>query len=120
MEQTTRLPSKIESELNSEFRFTHEFNNEVGLLHIWNHGRYFVNPTPPYRNGSVELYVNKALRSKAELVVLLIPCDVSTTWFNRIWELNKQNPNHVELRFFKGRIKYEGDKDSRFQFRVPS
>ena len=119
-----KLPSKLEAELNAEFKFTVEHNHEAGLLNDWNTGRIFVNPAPPYRQGSVELYINKALRCKAELIVLLVPCDVSTDWFNKVWELHEKVPDYIELRFFRGRIKYENtEKDeetSRFAHRIPS
>ena len=116
-----KLPSKLEAELNSEFKFTAEHNHEAGLLQSWE-GRIFVNPAPPYRQGSVELYINKALRCRADLVVLLVPCDVSTEWFNNVWELSQKNPDLVQLRFFRGRIKYESQEEetSRFAHRIPS
>jgi hypothetical protein len=115
-----KLPSKLEAELNAEFKFTAEHNHEAGLLNSWDAGRIFVNPAPPYRQGSVELYINKALRCNAELVVLLVPCDVSTEWFNNIWELSEIHPHKVQLRFFRGRIKYESEEASRFAHRIPS
>lgn len=117
-----KLPGKLESELNTEFKFTAEHNHEAGLLDSWNEGRIFVNPAPPYRQGSVELYINKALRCKAELIVLLVPCDPSTEWFNSIWELHEKFPERVGLRFFRGRIKYESHEEeiSRFAHRIPS
>ena len=122
-----KLPSKLEAELYAEFKFTAEHNHESGLLHLWNEGRIFVNPAPPFRQGSVELYITKALRCKAELVVLLVPCDVSTEWYNNVWELSRENPERVTLRFFRGRIKYETDYrnendigPSRFAHRIPS
>ena len=118
-----KLPSKLESELYKEFRFTDEYNHESGLLHTWQDGRIFVNPVPPFRQGSVELYINKALRCRAELIVLLVPCDVSTEWFNDIWE-RSQSSDKIQLRFFRGRIKYESNHDeedkSRFAHRIPS
>ena len=119
-----KLPSKLEAELYQEFKFTAEYNHESGLLHTWQDGRIFVNPAPPFRQGSVELYINKALRCRADLIALLVPCDVSTDWYNNVWELHQQDPHRINLRFFRGRIKYESNHDeedkSRFAHRIPS
>lgn len=122
-----KLPSKLESELYKEFEFTQEYNHESGLLHLWDSGRIFVNPAPPFRQGSTELYINKALKCKAELIVLLVPCDVSTDWWNNIWNISQIHPQAVQLRFFRGRIKYEAESrnendlaPSRFAHRIPS
>ena len=113
-----KLPVSLESELDKEFQFTRKLYNEAALLHTWNEGRLLIAPLPPYRQGSVELYLNKALKSTAETVVLLLPCDVSTDWFNRIWQLARTNPDKVQMRFFNGRIKYEGE--GQLQYRISS
>lgn len=112
-----KLPVSLESELEREFEFTRKFYNESALLHNWDEGKIFVAPLPPYRQGSVELYLNKALKCKAEIIVLLLPCDVSTDWFNRFWKISQDSASGVTMRFFDGRIKYE---DEKLNYRVSS
>ena len=112
-----KLPIALEQELEKEFNFTHKHYNEASLLHTWSEGRILVAPLPPYRQGSIELYLNKALKSTAENIVLLLPCDVSTEWFNRVWGLAINAPCRVQMRFFNGRIKYEGENN---QHRISS
>ena len=73
-----RLPQKLKDELYKEFDFTREFVNEQALLHSWGEGRILISPLPPFRQNSIELYVNKALKSSAELITLVLPCDTST------------------------------------------
>lgn len=113
-----RLPSNLEAELDKEFQFTQKLYSESALLHTWANGRLLIAPLPPYRQGSIELYLNKALRSTAETVVLLLPCDVSTDWFNRMWQIARSYPDKVQMRFFNGRIKYEGE--GQLQYRISS
>jgi hypothetical protein len=125
-----QLPQKFKAELYKEFDFTREFTNESALLHNWGEGRILCSPLPPFRNGVVELYVNKALGNKAELIVLVLPCDVSTDWFHKLWAEYKASElrqvllgeTTVSIRFIKGRLKYDGGEgeESRFKHRVPA
>ena len=49
-----------------------------------------------------------AERERVNVIVMLLPARTDTRWFhNYIW--NKKN---VELRFLKGRLKFEGSKNS--------
>lgn len=117
-----QLPREFKAELYKEFDFTNEFTDEKALLHTWGEGRILISPLPPFRAGSIELYVNKALKSKAEVVVLVLPCDTSTDWFHKILEAKDlRKEGYTETRFIKGRLRYEGTQgESRFKNRVPA
>src|SRR5690242_17106204 len=100
-----QLPRKFKEELCKEFNFTREFTDEKALLHNWGEGRILISPLPPFRPGSIELYVNKALSSKAELLVLVLPCDVSTDWFHKCLDAKDDATHNLGIRYMKGRLR---------------
>lgn len=73
-----------------------------GLNQPWDGDLIYTNP--PYGRGLLE-WVKKALHEyqigNAKRIVMLMPSRTCTRWFHLLW----QKPN-VEIRFFKGRLKY--------------
>ena len=79
---------------------------EDGLRQSWR-GSVFVNP--PY-GGQIERWIQKAHESACEngaTVCLLLPSRTDTRWFHRF-----ALPFASELRFFRGRLRFEGAKHS--------
>lgn len=104
-----KTPDYIYDPLNEEFGFdfdpcplNHDISEWDGLKVEWGR-RNFVNP--PYSAREKEAFVNKAIEEfkKGKLCVLLVPVSTSTKLFHE-----KILPNHTELRFIKGRIKFIG------------
>jgi site-specific DNA-methyltransferase (adenine-specific) len=104
-------PKYLYDELNAEFNFdfdpcplqlgeiTHEND---GLLKDWGNSN-FINP--PYSQKLKEAFVIKAINEskKGKVCVLLLPVSTSTKLFHE-----HILPNQKEIRFLKGRVKFEG------------
>lgn len=104
-----RTPSHIYEKLNDEFNFDCDPCPTVEGLHkkdmlgsSWGQ-RNFVNP--PYGN-EIPKWIKKGYEEskKGKLVVFLIPSRTDTSWWHE-YILNAD-----EIRFIKGRIKFEGAK----------
>lgn len=84
--------------------YTKETN---GLEQMWIGDLVYVNP--PYGRGLID-WVKKALEEfeakRAQKIVMLLPSRTCTRWFHLLYERDD-----VEIRFFKGRLKY-GDGSS--------
>lgn len=108
-------PQALFDELNDEFHFTLDpcatpenakcarffTREEDGLAHSWDNERVFCNP--PY--GTVmPKWVRKAFEAKGGAVVLLIPARTDTKYFHE-YIYGKS-----EIRFVRGRIKFEGEQ----------
>jgi phage N-6-adenine-methyltransferase len=106
-------PQKLYDELNKEFHFTLDpcatpenakckkfFTKEQnGLAQTWNNEKVFCNP--PYGRETPK-WVKKASEAMGGVVVMLIPARTDTLYFhNYIY-------HKAEIRFIKGRIKFEG------------
>lgn len=81
--------------------------NEDGLSKSWSNKRVFCNP--PYSRNNLKYWVEKAhnevLYNNCELVVMLIPSRTDTRYFHKfIYKI-------FEIRFIKGRIKFENGED---------
>jgi site-specific DNA-methyltransferase (adenine-specific) len=65
---------------------------------------------PPYSRGNVEAFARKAdaESTRGVTTVMLVPARVEQPWFH---DLVLSNP-HNEVRFIKGRVKYNGGKTS--------
>lgn len=73
---------------------------EDGLHFSWEGERVYINP--PYGRGLLEPFIRKAATSRAEVVVALIPVRTEQPWFHEyVW-------GWAEIRFLKGRVKYDG------------
>ena len=104
-------PRDVFDALNEEFSFTldpcstdenakcpkHYTRGQDGLAQDWTGERVFMNP--PYGR-EIAAWIEKAATSKA-LVVGLLPARTDTRYFHR-WIYGK-----AELRFIKGRLKFE-------------
>jgi site-specific DNA-methyltransferase (adenine-specific) len=81
-----------------------------GLRQPW-FGRVFCNP--PY-GGGLGRWIAKGIRSvlagDCSLVVFLLPVRSDTSWFHSwLWNRYDHRPKaHVQLRFIKGRLKFNG------------
>jgi site-specific DNA-methyltransferase (adenine-specific) len=108
-------PEEIFEALNDEFNFTldpcctKETNkcdyyftpDHNGLKQTWEGERVFCNP--PYSRGNIDKWMEKCCNESSHaLVVALIPVSSSAKWWHR-WVLNR-----AEIRFYRGRIKFEG------------
>lgn len=104
-------PRTLYDALDAEFDFdfdpcplnTGEITPETdGLKIMWGE-RNFVNP--PYSRKLKEAFVNRAVGFKAvgRLSVLLLPVSTSTVLFHEVIR-----PNADDIRFLKGRVKFEG------------
>lgn len=106
-------PQYLFDELNKEFNFTLDpcatkenakckkfFTIEDdGLKQSWDNEIVFCNP--PYGR-QIKDWVKKASEAKGGIVVMLIPARPDTTYFhNYIY-------NKAEIRFIKGRVKFNG------------
>lgn len=104
-----KTPAKIYEQLNNEFNFDfdpcpykHDITQWDGLQVDWGDSN-FVNP--PYSRKLKEAFVEKAVieKLKGKTSVLLLPVSTSTTLFHDVIK-----PNASEIRFVRGRIKFEG------------
>lgn len=112
-------PKKIYDALNSEFEFsldpcstkdnhkcpTYFTKEQDGLLQNW--GGYRVYCNPPYGR-QIYKWVEKAYNEnkKGVFVVLLLPARTDTKWFHEFIY------NKHEIRFIKGRLKFNDGKNS--------
>ena len=106
-------PQALFDTLNKEFNFTLDpcatkenakckkfFTlQEDGLSKSWDRERVFCNP--PYGR-VMPKWVKKAAEAKGGIVVMLIPARTDTKYFHDYIY------NKAEIRFIKGRIKFEG------------
>jgi site-specific DNA-methyltransferase (adenine-specific) len=104
-------PESFYKKLNEEFNFDHdpcpltydEIEDDTdGLLIEWGK-RNFINP--PYSRKLKEAFILKAIEEskKGKLCVMLLPVSTSTKIFHE-----HILPNADEIRFVKGRIRFEG------------
>jgi site-specific DNA-methyltransferase (adenine-specific) len=105
-----KTPDSFYSELDDEFEFDFDpcpyFEGEItpendGLLKEWGKSN-FINP--PYSRVLKEEFVSKAVveSKKGKTCVMLLPVSTSTKLFHDVIK-----PNAKEIRFVKGRIKFE-------------
>lgn len=104
-----KTPAKIYEQLNNEFNFDfdpcpykHDVTQWDGLQVDWGDSN-FVNP--PYSRKLKEAFVEKAVieKLKGKTSVLLLPVSTSTALFHDVIK-----PNASEIRFVRGRIRFEG------------
>ena len=104
-----KTPAKIYEQLNNEFNFDfdpcpykHDVTQWDGLQVEWGDSN-FVNP--PYSRKLKEAFVEKAVieKLKGKTSVLLLPVSTSTALFHDVIK-----PNASEIRFVRGRIRFEG------------
>lgn len=104
-----KTPTKIFEQLNNEFNFDfdpcpykHDVTQWDGLQVEWGDSN-FVNP--PYSRKLKEAFVEKAVieKLKGKTSVLLLPVSTSTALFHDVIK-----PNASEIRFVRGRIRFEG------------
>ena len=104
-------PQYLYDELNAEFNFDFDpcplelgeiTPENDGLLKEWGKSN-FINP--PYSQKLKEAFVVKAIEEskKGKVCVLLLPVSTSTKLFHE-----HILPNQKEIRFLKGRVKFEG------------
>lgn len=110
-----KTPKWLYDKLNQEFNFDFDpcpysetepiFN---GLTVEWGKSN-FVNP--PYSRKLKEAFINKALdeSKKGKVVVMLLPVSTSTKIFH-----DCILPNKKEIRFLRGRVKFEGIKETKY------
>lgn len=103
-----KTPQDLYNSLNKEFHFDfdpcpfkHNINSWNGLEIDWGNSN-FVNP--PYSRKLKENFIRKAYQEylKHKIVVMLLPVSTSTKIFHEIIYPN------CEIRFLKGRVKFEG------------
>jgi len=104
-----KTPKQLFDKLHEEFEFDfdpcpykHDITKWNGLDIEWKQSN-FVNP--PYSQKLKESFVKKAIEEskKGKRCVLLIPVSTSTKLFH-----DYILPNKKEIRFLKGRVKFEG------------
>lgn len=104
-----KTPKEFYNKLNEEFNFNFDpcpFMNNIeefdGLNCEWG-TRNFINP--PYSRILKEKFILKAIEEskKGKLCVMLLPVSTSTKIFHE-----HIIPNKKEIRFIKGRLKFEG------------
>ena len=104
-----KTPDYIYDELNKEFNFNfdpcpylHDINDWDGLQIDWKERNYI---NPPYSRELKESFILKAIQEskKGKLCVMLLPVSTSTKIFH-----DHILPNKKEIRFLKGRIKFQG------------
>lgn len=114
-DMTWATPQDFFDNLNLEFKFTLDpcatketakcskyFTKEIdGLSQNWDNEIVFMNP--PYGR-EISKWIKKATEQRGGYVVCLIPARTDTKYFHDF--LYKKN--NVELRFVKGRLKFEG------------
>ena len=116
------LISEIVHEFGSFFDPCPVDPREDGLLSNWHERVYsswdvdcvYVNP--PYTRGQIAKWVEKCRREQLEElgvpIVLLIPSYTDTAYFHDFI----YQKEHVEIRFFKGRIQFKGYDSDRASF----
>lgn len=114
-------PQDLFDKLNEEFGFTIDvaasdenakvfpyFDKNMNALEhplAWNHQTVWCNP--PYGR-QIKDWVKMASEAKDSIVVMLVPARTDTKWFHE-YVYKREN---VEIRFIKGRLKFEGAKDN--------
>ena len=104
-------PSALYDALNTEFNFDFDpcplnegeiLPENDGLLIEWGE-RNFINP--PYSRKLKEAFVKRAVEyaNAGRLCVMLLPVSTSTVLFH-----DHIKPNAKEIRFLRGRVKFEG------------
>lgn len=110
-------PQTLFDELNEEFQFQFDvaasaenakvfpyFDKNVdGLKQDWDYKRIWCNP--PYGR-VIRDWVKKADEAAGSTIVMLVPARTDTKWFHE-YVYGK-----TEVRFIKGRLKFEGAKNS--------
>ena len=108
-----KTPDAFYNKLNEEFKFDFDpcpYQSDFDGLKIeWGQSN-FINP--PYSRILKEAFVKKALEEskKGKTCVLLLPVSTSTKLFHEVIQ-----PNAKEIRFVKGRLKFE-QKDENGNF----
>ncbi len=115
------LISELEDEFGSFFDPCPVNPQEDGLLSNWHERIYesdvdFIYVNPPYTRGQIAKWVEKCrteqLGEVGVPIVLLIPSYTDTAYFHDfIYE-----KEHVEIKFFKGRIQFKGYNSNRASF----
>lgn len=100
-----KTPEELYNELNNEFNFNFDpcpLHSEIDGLSIEWKERNFINP--PYSRKLKEAFIKKAFEESqtSKLCVMLLPVSTSTKIFHEIIY------NNGEIRFLKGRVKFEG------------
>ena len=104
-----KTPDYLYNYLDREFNFdfdpcplNHDLSKWDGLKIEWGY-RNFVNP--PYSRKLKEAFIKKAIEEskKGKTCVCLIPVSTSTVLFH-----DYIKPNAKEIRFLKGRVKFQG------------
>jgi site-specific DNA-methyltransferase (adenine-specific) len=112
-DMTWGTPQKFFDELNKEFHFTLDpcatketakckkyfTQKQDGLKQNWNKEIVFCNP--PYGK-EIGKWVKKASEAQGGVVVMLIPARTDTKYFHEYIY------NKTEIRFLKGRLKFDG------------
>ena len=104
-------PKSVYEPLNNEFKFDFDpcplYTGEItpdkdGLLIDWGE-RNFINP--PYSRKLKDAFVKRSIEVSrtGKLCVLLLPVSTSTILFHDFIQ-----PNAKEIRFLRGRVKFEG------------
>ena len=106
----TRTPKAFFDKLNNEFDFTADVSPHMSLLNMLNVewiGRIYCNP--PYNNqrSFIEKCLNQLNKGNLECGVFLLPSRTDTKLFHELIL-----PNAKEIRFIKGRLKFEGKENS--------
>lgn len=96
------LYDKLKAEFNFDFDPCPLHSEFDGLQSEWGKSN-FINP--PYSRKLKEAFVKKAIEEskKGKLCVMLLPVSTSTVLFHEFIQ-----PNAKEIRFIKGRVKFEG------------
>lgn len=105
-----RTPPEFYQELNMEFNFDFDpcpYTEDAitpetdGLLKEWGKSNYV---NPPYSKGNKNAFVMKAIHEKGlgKKIVMLLPVVTSSSLFH-----DYIKPNAKEIRFIKGRIKFQ-------------
>jgi site-specific DNA-methyltransferase (adenine-specific) len=104
-----KTPDWLYDELNNEFNFdfdpcplNHDISKWSGLDIDWGKCNYI---NPPYSRKLKDAFVKKAIdeSKKGKTCVMLLPVSTSTVLFHDFIL-----PNKKEIRFLKGRVKFEG------------
>jgi hypothetical protein len=98
------LPEKLRAELQKEFLFDNELLAPACLFHQLDEGRILIVLAPPIKQGIPELLITKSMRARADLIVLILPSDTSTEWFNKAFA--STGNGKVTLRPIQGRVKF--------------
>ena len=103
-----------------EFGIAHDLGLDALTLDWYEYSKSFYSQSfflnPPYSRGKQYKFVKKAKEEadKGCLVVCLLPARTDTKIFHEfIWDIETNAPRKgVEVRFIKGRITFQGAKDS--------